>query len=431
MGHPKRPARPKDSRSVVEVPGAEHYTQARLPDLTTGWTVPNGYSDALDGQGLNDADARNPGNIAGMQLDGYFEDTPPAAPYQPNQFNGWNHDAQFVIRLPDRWNGGLVIAPPPGNRRQYAGDFIIGDWVLARGYAYASSDKGNWGPEFYRDGSAPGDAIVDWHRRVRELTVAARATVGHYYNRAPQRVFLFGLSNGGYLARYALEHDPELYDGGVDWAGTFWHHQGPNLLSVLPAALRWFGVLTAASSNETAKHAARAAMFGAGFARGSEPLWPLYNEVYWGLTQRIYRLAFDAGYDGDESDYAYHARPAHVHQAVERVALTGRLERPLITVHGSLDALLPPATNAEAYAALVARHGSSEYHRYYLIAGGQHTDGFARQLGGSVRPMLPFARAAFVALERWVLHGEPPTGGTIEQHDDERAIATYSGSRIG
>jgi hypothetical protein len=39
-----------------------------------------------------------------------------------------------VIRLPEHWNGKLIVTGAPGIRRQYANDFIIGDWVLARGY---------------------------------------------------------------------------------------------------------------------------------------------------------------------------------------------------------------------------------------------------------------------------------------------------------
>ena len=59
-------------------------------------------------------------------------------------------------------------------RKQYANDYLISDWVLARGYAFASTDKGNTGTNFYSDGAAPGDAIVEWHRRVTELTLAAK-----------------------------------------------------------------------------------------------------------------------------------------------------------------------------------------------------------------------------------------------------------------
>lgn len=50
-----------------------------------------------------------------------------------NTHHGWNHDSQFVIRVPDHWNGGLVITGAPGVRTQYANDFIVSDWVLAQG----------------------------------------------------------------------------------------------------------------------------------------------------------------------------------------------------------------------------------------------------------------------------------------------------------
>ncbi len=92
--------------------------------------------------------------------------------------------------------------------------------MLARGYAFAATDKGNVGATFYRDGTAPGDAIAEWHRRVTQLAVAAKLTVWQRYGRLPARTYATGLSNGGYLSRWQLERYPWLYDGGVDLEGT-------------------------------------------------------------------------------------------------------------------------------------------------------------------------------------------------------------------
>src|SRR5262249_59616824 len=44
-------------------------------------------------------------------------------------------------------------------------------------------------------------------------------------------------SNGGYQVRRAVETYPELFDGGVDWEGTFVDADMPNLLSTLPPAI--------------------------------------------------------------------------------------------------------------------------------------------------------------------------------------------------
>jgi dienelactone hydrolase len=414
---------------ALVVPGAERQKVACAADLTTAGAVAAGLTQPSDWALLNHPGTLNPAGVPGVQIDGYFPDTPPPAPYTPNPFNGWNHDAQFVIRLPDNWNGGLVIAPPPGNRRQYSSDFVIGDWVLARGYAYASTDKGNWTASFFLDGQAPGDAIAEWHSRVAELTRAARAVVRQQYGRPAQTVLLFGISNGGYQVRYAVENYPGLFDGGVDWEGTQFTREGPHLLTYLPVALRSYPVYANAAATPEQREAARQAMLAAGFAPGSEFLWPLHYNVYWDLTQRIYREEFDPEFDGPllagvpycasgtpncDADYDYASRPASVKDAVARVAMTGKLKRPLITVQGSLDSLITPAVNAQGYADLIAQQRRSALHRLYTVESGQHVDGFVPAFGDALEPVLPCARAAFVALEQWVATGAPPPpSGTI------------------
>ena len=247
-------------------------------------------------------------------MDGYFPDTSTS-----NINNGWNHDAQFVIRLPDRWNGKLVVSGAPGTRTQYAGDFLFGDWLLSKGYAYAMTDKGNNGGSFQRDGATPGDAVAEWNRRVTQLTRATKTVLRQAYGQAPRRTYLFGISNGGYLTRWQLENRPGLYDGGIDWEGTLFRAAGPNLFTYLPTALREYPKYRA---GDTAAHRR---MLAAGFAPGSEFTWEYHYGVYWDLTQRLYREEFDPSYDGAldagipfcpsgtpscDADYDYTQRPA-------------------------------------------------------------------------------------------------------------------------
>ena len=275
-------------QSRIDVPGAELQKTACLADLTTAGTVASGHTNVDDWAGLHATGTRNPTGVPGIQVDGYFPDTSTS-----NTNNGWNHDSQFVVRLPARWNGKLVVSGAPGTRRQYANDFMISDWVLAQGYAFASTDKGNNGATFYRDGSSPGGSIREWNRRVTQLTRATKAVVAQRYGHAPKRTYMFGISNGGYLTRWQLENRPGLYDGGLDWEGTLFRAAGPNLLTYLPAALKNYPAYAA-----TGDQAAHDAMIRAGFAKGSEFLWPYHYAYYWDLTQRLYREELDPTYDG-------------------------------------------------------------------------------------------------------------------------------------
>ena len=166
--------------SAIVVPGAEKQLNWCLDDLSTPYLMLTNHTDVSDWGTLHSRTTRNPvGAVPGIQVDGHFSDTSTA-----NAYNAWFRDSQFVIRLPDHWNGKLVITGAPGIRKQFANDYLFSDWLLARGYAYASTDKGNNGTNFFRDGATPGDALVEWNQRVTELTLAAKSVVQQRYGRA-------------------------------------------------------------------------------------------------------------------------------------------------------------------------------------------------------------------------------------------------------
>jgi len=207
-----------------------------VADLSLPQLVAQGLTDASDWAGLAALGTKNPVAGPGLQVDGYFADDDSTQ----NAEHGWNHDSQFVIRLPDHWNGKLVVTGAPGVRKQYADDQIFSDWFLARGYAYASIGKGNSGTSFYDNASrsGPGQPQQEWNYRVTELTKAVKQVVQQRYGHRPARTYMTGISNGGYLTRWQLENRPDLYDGGVDWEGTLFLAAGPNVLTYLPTAIK-------------------------------------------------------------------------------------------------------------------------------------------------------------------------------------------------
>jgi hypothetical protein len=398
---------------ALKVPGADRQQSACLEDMTTVGTTKTGHTDQSDYEGLHAMGSKNPpGPVPGIQVDGHFPDTSTT-----NGTHGWGHDSQFVIRLPDKWNGKLVITGAPGVRKQYAADFIIGDFVLSRGYAYASTDKGNTGSSFQNDGVNPGDAVAEWHHRVTELTLATKAVVEQRYGKAAARTYMTGISNGGYLTRWQIENRPDLYDGAVDWEGTLMTDEGPNLFTYLPAALKHYPEYRSGSEE------AHKAMWDAGFEPGSEFIWDHHYGYYWDLTQRIYREEFDPSFDGPlnagvpfcrpgapncDADYDYASRPPEVKAAVNRIEMTGKIGKPMLTLHGTLDALLPIRTDSDVYARMIQGAGKGELHRYYTVEGGSHVDQHYDLFPDQMRPLLPCHRSAFVALERWVEAGEAP-----------------------
>ena len=450
-----------------------------LDDLTTTGTQKTGHTNQYDWGGTNPAspayltrlhahDAEKPKKpIPGLQIDGYFLDDDSSTTRAPQNFYGnkkYPHDSQFVIRFPADWNRKLVVTSAPGLRAQYANDFIIGDFVLEKGYAFASTDKGNSGLRFYSADQTPGEAVLEWHRRINQLTEAAKDAAEKYYGESPCRTYITGNSNAGYVTRYALENHPDTYDGGVDWQGPLWSNpespnsdpddKGPNLLTFLPVALKNYPryVEARAKLREMSKTDPKYAVYkeicqtaykeitDAGFPGKKEvdsrekeffdALWEYHHKNYWNSTQRSFREEFDPYFPGADAHYKYAERisPTNpfaslIKDAVKRVSLTGDIGKPLITVHGTLDTLLPITKSSDKYAELVKSVGKSHLHRYYTIEGGTHIDALYdypdpknpdQTFREKLRPMLPCYKAAFDTLVEWVEDGvSPPNNQTV------------------
>ncbi len=438
---------PKPEEDVM-APGADFQDADCLEDLTTAGTEKTGHTDRNDWDALNAEGTDNPTGVPGLQIDGCFPDDSKTntTALNPNTNNTCEHDSQFVIRFPNDWNGKLVITGAPGVREQYANDFIISDYVLDKGYAFASTDKGNTGVNFYDDDSEPGGSIAEWHERVEQLTKATKKAAKDNYGKRPQRTYITGISNGGYLTRYALENTPELYDGGVDWEGTLFREEGPNLLTFLPPTLRNYPQceLDRQSSQSLEESEACQNIVEAGFAPESEFFWEEHYLIYWDLTQRVYREEFDPGYDGAlkagipfcqegtpncDANYVYEDRPQEVKDAMGSVSNTGDIGKPMITLHGTLDTLLPISEDSDVYTKLVRKAGNGDMHRYYTIDKGNHVDSFYdnEEDKDNLRPILPCHRDAFEALEGWVEDGEkPPASGFVEKPESGDVVNNCS-----
>ena len=128
---------------------------------------------------------------------------------------------RFVIRLPLKWNGSLVIGAHGGSggdaidrsgkvygTTETALDDVIGDYAFANGFAYASVDRDGIG------GTRVGYALTT------QFAALAKAEVARLSQSAPQRMFIVGLSAGGAITRMAAEATPPIFDGAVIIAGA-------------------------------------------------------------------------------------------------------------------------------------------------------------------------------------------------------------------
>jgi len=390
--------------------------------------------------------------VPGLQLDARIASDPTG-------------QARFLLRLPDDWNGRLVVAGASGTRSEFNGDFAWSDYVVQKGYAYASQNKGVLNlqlttaadplgcrlnpasPVFVRFyDNEPGQPFTRWAEYMIRGAQLARDGVHGNYGREPRFTYAVGTSNGGYQVRRAVESAPNLFDGGVDWEGTFVDEHAPNLLTDLPPAiLNWPDYAASGfNADSTAAKNIRAAGYPSDIVAGAASLWANYWAQFWEVTQCQWQKRLDPGYDtygSGTGTYSYISRlsSSDVGAQLRAFATTGRIQRPLVTVAGTMDALLPVDHHARAYARKVAaaqkRHHRDRddrdrredgddrrpAYRLYEVQNGNHIETY-QDTFAQLELIEPHAQRAFDLLVQQVERNVPlppdqciPRGGAIAE----------------
>lgn len=247
--------------------------------------------------------------------------------------------AQYVVRIPDNWNGMLVILC-----RGYAPNVVFTDirttivWssasgILDQGFAIAGSTYGS-----------AGFCIKQGVNSTYELTTYIINT----YN-VTGKVFLYGMSMGGAVALLLGEKYPNVYSGVLDIEGT------KNLTDQYYTKSRW-------SNLSDADLAAELTALGI-------PVPPPGSASLQALRDRV---ALDV------PDYLLETggTPATQPQAYEddSPVYHANITIPVITVHGTYDTIVP-FYESIMYQTAVANAGHSNLHRLYNVTGAWHTGG--------------------------------------------------------
>jgi hypothetical protein len=229
-----------------------------------------------------------------------------------------------------------------------------------------------------------------------------------------------------------MEEAPNLFDGGVDWEGTFVDPNGPNILIDLPPAIKNFPdyVLSGFDPNSQAAQNIRAAGYPPDIVIGANSFWGSYNAQFWEVTACQWQERFDPTYGTYTSglgnyDYLSRLGVPGVFDSVAAVATTGKIKKPLITVAGTMDALLLIEHQARAYEAAVnaSRKGNNDQrnaqYRLYEVQNGNHIESFVNTYPQLV-VIQPHAQKAFDLLVDHVESNAPlppsqciPKGGAI------------------
>jgi hypothetical protein len=150
---------------------------------------------------------------------------------------------------------------------------------------------------------------------------------------------------------------------------------------------------------------------------GAASMWLNYSNSYWEVTQCQWQKRLDPTYDTygpsgtGTGDYNYVARlfVSDVGAQMAAFANNGAIQRPLVTVQGTMDALLPINHHGRAYARLVAGaqkaqrvngHGADDLrtaYRLYEVQNGNHIETY-KDTFSQLEYIEPHAQRAFDVL---------------------------------
>lgn len=288
-----------------------------------------------------------------------------------------DHHARFLLRIPEDWNGRLICAAASGVTSERTYDLYLSDYLLKHGYAFAATDKGvrlGLVDDVILIPQTPEASVRRWAGRLEDLARLAIAECEKARGKKPDFVYAAGLSNGGFIARKAAESSAGLFHAAIEVSGVMWREDAGNLLRELPAALR--------------VHPATDAKWA--------PVVTWYRDTYWEAVLRMFIGDLDPGYAGAVEAYDFDSRP-EAREAVAGFQNTGDLKIPLVSIAGRQDWLIPCASHAEAYAALVKKAGKSALHSLEIVENAAHIDTNA-EIFPFIAPLMPRLHAAFEAL---------------------------------
>jgi pimeloyl-ACP methyl ester carboxylesterase len=301
--------------------------------------------------------------------------------------------ALYRVCFPAEWNGDLVVYAhgyvrpdlPLALPDDVVGGVPVSAAVNALGYAFATTS--------YRSNGLVADVAV-------EDLVELDETVRARYRPDPSRTYLVGFSEGGLVAALALEQEPDAYAGAiaacgpigdfafqVDYIGDFrtvFDYFFPGLLPgsavASPAELRqnWESVyvpaVTAALVDDPVATGELLSVTGAPVDPGDpETRVATVTDLLWysvyatnDAQDRLGGQPYDntaRAYQGSTDDVALNAGVARftadptARAALARFETSGRITRPVVTLHTAGDPIVPVAHQA-LYAAKVEAAGA-------------------------------------------------------------------------